>query len=114
MAAGCGFRMTLTDNHDHFYAALFKALGHLDGHQIATAGGCHERAVFGGDFKVSQDAFGETRDIFEEHRLPLPIRPNDSIMKRERELNDRIETGKRAVARPHLLNQDPAVPGTEE
>ena len=64
--------------------------------------------------EVSQNPFGQPGDIFEEHRLALTVRAHHQIVKAERKLNDRIETGKRAVARPHLLDHYPAVTGAEK
>ena len=64
--------------------------------------------------EISQDAFGQPAHVFQEHRLPLAVGADDEIVKRQRQFDDRIEARERAVARPHFLDHDAAVPGAED
>ena len=41
--------------------------------------------------------------------LTLAVGAHDRIVKRQRQLDDRMKTGKRSVPRPHLFDQDAAV-----
>ena len=68
----------------------------------------------GRQIEVAQNAFGQPADILQEHRLPLAVRADDQVMKAQRQLDDRIEAGERAVARPHFLDQNPAVARAEQ
>src|SRR5439155_1136350 len=64
--------------------------------------------------EVAKDALRETGDVFQEHRLALAVRAHDGSVEREGQLDDGIEAGKGAVAGPHLLDHDAAVPGAED
>ena len=104
----------LADDRDHAHAAPLKLLRHLDRHDVAAAGGDHERGILRREVEVPQDARSKAAHVLEEHRLPLPIRADDEIVEAERQLDDRIEPRERAVARPHLLDHDAAVAGAED
>ncbi len=63
--------------------------------------------------EVPQDALGQPGNVFQKHRLPLAVRSHHQIVKAERKFDDGIESGKRAVARPHFLHDNAAVAGAE-
>ena len=113
-ARGGRLRVRAADERHDADAALLELLGHLDRHDVAAARGHDERGVARVEGVVAQNAFGEAADVFEKHRLPLAIRADDQVVEREREFDDRVEAGKRAVARPHLLDHDARVAGAEE
>src|SRR6185503_11603967 len=101
--------MALADDRHDLYAALAETFGHLDRHRVAAAGRRHQRAVLRRNVEIAKDALGEARDVFKEHRLALPVRAHDRIVKSERQFHNRVETGKRTVARPHFFNEYAAV-----
>ena len=114
VAAGAGFAVGGADDGGDLHPALLELLGHFDRHDVATAAGDDECAVAGLEIEVPQDAVRQTADVFEEHGLPLTIRSDDEVVKRQRELNDGIEAGEGAVARPHFLHQNAAVAGAKD
>ena len=114
MIAFAGFAVGAGNDGDDAHAAGLELLGHFDGDEIAAAGGDDQGGVLRGEVEVAENAFGEAADVFEEHGLALAVGADDEVVEAQREFNDRIETGKRSVARPHFLDQNPAVPGAEE
>jgi len=50
--------------------------------------------VFVRQAEVAEDALGEPADVFEKHRLPLPVRADDQVVKRQGQLDDRMKPGK--------------------
>ena len=106
--------MSAADDRHDLHAAMLKPLRHLDRHDIAAARRNHERGVLGRQVEVPQDPLGQAAHVFQEHRLPLAVRADDEVVKAQREFDDRIETGERAVARPHLLDHDAAMAGAED
>ena len=111
--AGAGRGVGLADDGGHAHSLPLELLGHFHRHQIAAAGGDHQRGILRCQREIAQDPFGQAADVFQEHRLPLPIGANDQIVKRNRQLDDGIETGKGAVTGPHLLDHDARVAAAE-
>ena len=56
----------------------------------------------------------EPLHVLQEHRLPLPVRADDRVVKGHRQLDDRVEPRERPVAREHLLDGHPRMPGPED
>src|SRR5207247_2468038 len=50
----------------------------------------------------------------QEHRLPLAVRAYHQVMEAQRQFHDRIEARKRAVARPHFLDQNATMARAEK
>src|SRR5687767_10383502 len=96
------------------HAPFLELLGDFDRHDVRAARRDNERGVDWLERVVAQNALGETGDVFEKHRLTLPIGADDKVMKRQRKLDYRIEAGERAVARPHFLNHDARMTRAEE
>src|SRR5688572_7337348 len=109
MLAAAGFRVLAADDHDHFEAALFEALSHFNRHNVAPARRRDERTIFRPQIEVAQNSFGKAADVFQEHRLTLPVWPDDEVVKAKGKFNDRIEPRKRTITRPHFLHKNPAV-----
>ena len=114
MPTSAGLGVLAADDGDNANAALLKRLCDLDGDDVATAGGNDEGGVGLGEVVVAQDALGQAVGVLEKHRLPLAIGTDDLVVKRERQLDDRVEAGERPVAGPHFLDHDPAVPGAKQ
>jgi hypothetical protein len=55
--------MPLADYGDDFRAALLEALGHFDGHDVATARRDDHGGVLGREVEIAQDPLGEARDV---------------------------------------------------
>ena len=111
--AAAGFAVLSADDGDDFQAAELELLGHLDGDDVAAAGRGDKGAVGRVNIEVAQDALREAGDIFEEHGLALAIGADHDVMKRERKLDDGVEAGEGSVAGPHFLDENSAVPATE-
>lgn len=114
VAAGASLAVGGADDGGDLHPALLKLLGHLDGNDVAATAGDDEGAVAGLEVEVAQDAIGKAADVFEEHGLTLAIRAHDEVVEGQREFDDGIEARKRTVTRPHLLDEDAAVAGTED
>src|SRR5438128_1996113 len=114
MPALAGLRMLSTDNRDYLYSTLLEGLRNFNGHDIAATRRSHQRGIARRQIEVAQNAFREAGNIFQEHRLPLSIGAHDKVMKTQRKLDDGIEAGERAVARPHFLDENAAVARTEK
>ena len=114
MPTAAGLGVLAADDGDNANAALLKGLCDLDRDDVATAGGNDEGGVGLGEVVVAQDALGQAVGVLEKHRLPLAIGTDDLVVKRERQLDDRVETGERPVARPHFLHHNPAVPRAKQ
>ena len=114
MPAAAGFRMFTADDGNDLDSTLAKLLSHLDRHRIATAGRRHERRVLGRQIEIPQNAFRQSADVLQKHRLPLAVGTHHEIVKAQRQLDDGVESGEGTVARPHFLDQNPAVARAEQ
>ena len=73
--------MFAADNGHDAYPPPAKVLGHFDRHHGATARRRHQRRIAGCEIEVAQNALRQAAGIFQEHRLPLTVRPDDEIVK---------------------------------
>lgn len=81
---------------------------------VDAAVGEEQEAIGRAEDKVTQDDLTETLDVFEEHRLALPVRTDDEVVIREREFDDGMEAGETAVTREHLFDENARVSRAEE
>src|SRR5262245_46074395 len=86
---------------------------HLDRHCAEPGRAEHHHRVGRVQVEVAQDGLTETLHALDEHRLALPVGAHDLRVERHRQLDDRMEARKGPVAREHLLDGDPGVPGAE-
>ena len=114
MLGGAGVRMRLADQGHHTDAPLFEFCRHLDGNEVATAGGSDQGAVSRGEIEIAENALGEAGDILEEHGLALAIGADHQIMEGERKFHDGIEPGKGTIAGPHFLDENARMAAAEE
>ena len=87
---------------------------HVDRHGVAAAGRDREQAIVGRRGEVPPEDRAEPLDVLQEHRLPLPVRADDRVVIRHRQLDDRMEARERPVAREHLLDGHPRVARPED
>ena len=113
MAASAGFGVGSRDEADDFYVAALEFGRHFHGNDVAPTGGDDESAVGRLQGEVAEDAGGQPADVFEKHGLSLAIGADDEVVKCEREFDDGIEPGKRAIAGPHFFDHDARVPGSK-
>jgi len=106
--------MLSADQCDHADFALAKLFGHFNRDDVATAGGNNECAILVGEVEITEDPLGQARNILEKHGLSLSVGAHHEVMKTEGEFDDRVETWKGAVTRPHFLHEDAAVAGAEK
>lgn len=107
-------RVLLADDGHNPDSSCLKTFSHLDGYQIASAGGGDQGGVDWGQVKVPQDASSEARDVLQEHGLALPVGPHDQVMEAEAEFDDGVEAWKGSIAWPHFLDKNAAMAGSEE
>src|SRR5678815_2748628 len=81
------------NNRNHTHAALLETLGDFDRNHVAARRRDHERRVLRGQVKIAKDSLCEATHIFEEHRLPLTVRPHHEVVEGQRQFHDGIEPG---------------------
>ena len=95
-------------------AAAAKTLSHFDGHGAPAAGGEQHRRIPRVQGEVGKDHFGQALHLLEEHRLALAVGAHHLVVVGQRQLHDRMEARKAAVARKDFFDAHAGVAGAKQ
>ena len=105
--------MLPTDDRDHLDVLCAKQLGHFDGDAAAPATRDHQGGIGRSQIEVPQNSISQPGAVLDEHCLSLAIAADHRMVERHGQFDQRIESGKGAITRPHFLDQNAAVSGAE-
>src|SRR5215216_1928573 len=101
----------MLDRHDshHRHSQSFRFKSNIHDDFIDSAVREEQKTIRRTEHKVTQNDLTKPFHVFEEHRLALSVRANDEIVKREGQLDDRMEAGETSMTREHLFDKNARV-----
>src|SRR5688500_6909455 len=102
------------NNRDDLHVQSFGFESNIDHHLINATVREKQKTIWRTKNEVAKDHLAEALHVLKEHGLSLSIGADNEVVKRERQIVDRMEARETPMTREHLFDKDPRVARAEE